>query len=176
MYKDINRRFWEEFEKDSASFISLGLVKEEYIGKFSRLLDKCKHIGISSAALILRKQGELLGKDELKSIGLSVKVKLGRDYIASLTNEGLASPLDTATFLCYANLLLKEKSENLNNFRQPRFPISVRIVHTHNSGRICCKKVSELSDQKFEVNNTPKLPLEDCDKWCACAYVFERRN
>lgn len=118
----------------------------------------------------LRKQGDLLDRDSLKSLGLRANVKLSAQFLATLNDRGRADPLGAAsviglaisTALCTLRDLAKMEAAGMDSVK----------FHASNAAAGPCAAAAKLDGQTIPLSRAPMLPFETCPHHgnCTCFY------
>jgi hypothetical protein len=121
----------------------------------------------------LRKFGDLLDRDALRSLGLRANVKISTQFLATLNDTGLADPMEAAAIigstisaaLCCLNDLMKFGEVGINGVK----------FHASNMAAGPCRSASAIDRRTIPLADAPLLPLRECDRLGQCACMYQAR-
>lgn len=118
----------------------------------------------------LRKQGDLLDRESLKTLGLRANVKLSAQFLATLNDRGRADPLGAASVIGLAISSALCTLRDLANMQAAG--IDLAKFHASNMAAGPCTAAAKLDGQTIPLPDAPMLPFDTCPHpdQCACRY------
>lgn len=123
----------------------------------------------------LRKIGNLMSKDELKSIGLRTNSKITHEAYESLSDQAKTDPLNAFNSLSdmALNAMYQRRSAKfLSELKSDPDQNYSAIIMWHHRCRAAMRDQAELGDE-FSPHKVPDLPRPDCDfSVCGCCISY----
>lgn len=152
--------------------LKLGTFKPESAEWISPLINSGMEngYGYAKVSLIIRKNGRLLTKEELKPYGIRGNAHVGSDFLASLTDKGLKDPLQAIMQLVSFANTGSAYNATLQSFKKAEAlapSLGLKLITTYD--KRTCRAARALEGTIFKSSNCPILPLPNCDAdMCRC--------
>jgi len=123
----------------------------------------------------IRQTGTLLNIEEKRALGISGNAKISRQFIQTLSQEGLKKPTSALVICLHRCTSARANAYSTASATLLSGAIDVKIFAAQDERT--CAAARAIDGKKYSLEDAPALPLHSCDaQWCRCVYGFEPRR